>query len=955
MTTDLLSRGGAISNETDEKARRAVKAFRSLQPTLSAYARVLSGKKNVRVEMAAQDNGSTDGTRIYFRPPLALGDKTPHERRLCNKRNESGLMICPACAIREEVLVTIYHEIAHICFESFSQTTDDDKTRAIQFAIREAKGKWANAITERIESAPVWKTRDYINLASLINEYLPFLVNALEDARVNAALFKARPGVRRMFDSDTAKVFDQGFEKRNPDGTYSTVNWHEAPLNSQAMIGCFCKASGYNYQSWFHPKVVSALADTELTALLRQMETIRSAGAVYNLSFKVLARLRELGFCGTPQDPDFNPESENKEQDDGQPKAGEEGTPDSDSVPPESSDSGEPESSSESDESTSDDDSSQEGEEVSGESSNNGSADTGQEESETGSDTNDGSVQAESDGNDQQESDSRQSDSSVSEGDGDSEDTGDASQVGNADSSETGDSDSANASSAGAGDSTGETSRTDVDEDSEGQAETDSDSDESRSADGSDSRDSSQSTRTDEEVESTDGDSSRSPMDEEDNLDESDPATWGEGDLDHSDLGGSEGMDSGRPDSRESREESGSPDSSGSEVSLETDTSDSTSENEQPTEDSDNTEPVDTGADDGYGGTQVLGETEPPDEPDMGAPEDVRGLLEKWGDHEEKPKTTEVQEAEGAVDKAIIQGIYFTKPSTRIYGVREHFYGQPMIDKGTDYSQAWASRISVGAARRLGASSETAVPEKTLQQALIRMRRAFTDNQRGARLQNKKSGRINSQVLGRRAWSGDARLFEKNILPGKKNYFVVIGMDISGSTVGRNLALEKRAIMAQAELLDRVGIPFSIYAHTGNYHDGYNTDLGLDLEIYHIKDPDENWTSKTKERLETIGPSAANLDGHALEFLRKICDTRTETDRIIMYYSDGKMPAENHDEELEILTHEIKICRQKNYTLLGVGIRTDSPARHGLDTVEVHEDTDLIKVVKHLGTRLSDR
>ena len=83
-----------------------------------------------------------------------------------------------------------------------------------------------------------------------------------------------------------------------------------------------------------------------------------------------------------------------------------------------------------------------------------------------------------------------------------------------------------------------------------------------------------------------------------------------------------------------------------------------------------------------------------------------------------------------------------------------------------------------------------------------------------------------------------------------------------------------------------------------------------------------------------------------------MCDRVQATDKIILYCTDGKMPAENHDEELEILQREIKICKQKGYTLLGVGIRTDSPVRHGLDTVQVDEHSDVVKVVRHLEKRL---
>jgi hypothetical protein len=37
---------------------------------------------------------------------------------------------------------------------------------------------------------------------------------------------------------------------------------------------------------------------------------------------------------------------------------------------------------------------------------------------------------------------------------------------------------------------------------------------------------------------------------------------------------------------------------------------------------------------------------------------------------------------------------------------------------------------------------------------------------------------------------------------------------------------------------------------------------------------------------------------------------------------------------------------------MAVGVRTDSPIRHGLDTVQVDDDEDISKVVKHLEKRL---
>jgi cobalamin biosynthesis protein CobT len=289
--------------------------------------------------------------------------------------------------------------------------------------------------------------------------------------------------------------------------------------------------------------------------------------------------------------------------------------------------------------------------------------------------------------------------------------------------------------------------------------------------------------------------------------------------------------------------------------------------------------------------------------------------------------------------------------------VREHRFGDPVIVDGESVSQAWdhSAWFYAGHSKsQLGIEGDFDPSEQILGPALLRMRVAFTDNARGKDKAHLKSGRVNGRVLGRRAWADDERLFQRRTQPGKKSYFVLIGMDISGSTLGRNIILEKRAVMAQAELCHRMGVKFAVIAHTGSYHNPHGTrSEGLDLDMYFIKDADQPWNEETKNALRAIGPDSANLDGHSLEYYRKMIEKRRETNKIIMYYSDGKMPAENHDEELMILQREIKTCKRKNILLLGVGIRTDSPSRHGLDTVQVDDDEDIKKVVKHLEKRLS--
>lgn len=285
---------------------------------------------------------------------------------------------------------------------------------------------------------------------------------------------------------------------------------------------------------------------------------------------------------------------------------------------------------------------------------------------------------------------------------------------------------------------------------------------------------------------------------------------------------------------------------------------------------------------------------------------------------EDPAERKEAQRLMKAIESAISQVIHFEKASRHIYGVE-------FIEHGTHY---WPE-------------DETQTPEvdsAALNLSILQARVTFDNNKRKRKMPNLKAGKVTPSTLGKRAALEDDRLFHKTIIPGRRDYDVVIGMDISGSTAGRNIVLEKNAVYAQAMLLSRLGITFSIYGHSGSSN----------LMIWKIKERHDQWDTKTMKRLMDADACAANLDGHALEFLRKRSSEGQATDKIIMYYSDGAMPMENYKEELEILQREIRTCAQQRITLVGVGIRTDSPTKHGLDTVRVDSPDDLKLVLLHL-------
>lgn len=990
MTTtdiDLFSRKGEMRT-TDERARAAVSAFRRLQPTLSSYARVLTGGKHTKVEMSVKDNGSTDGKTIYYRPPLALGDNPDHNRSVCGNRDGFKQLVCPACKVREEILVTIYHEIAHISQKSFTQPDNYDIMRTIEKTVKTHGSAIAKHVESRIEGAPVWKKKDYINLASLVSPYFPMMVNCLEDARVNSEMFRSRPGTKKMFDASMYQIFTEGVEQASGE----VIKWVDYPINAQMMVGCFVKVSGYEFSTWFHPQVVEDLADEALCAILTRANTARSAKAIYEVSFDAYVRLRELGYCQTPDDmepesgPDGTPDDQADEEtdsDEASSSSGEDGAEsdepsesgasgpgESGLAPPEREDHNESEEASESSDGGEGDGSSDDRDEAGG-SGDDRDSDSDLREPEQNDNGEYSSTEASDREGDQAEDDESGGDL------GRSDDTGDASASGER-SGETDKDSDAGSPLGGDGDSppTGPERR---EAPEEGEASDDlgegvpPEQDDSGLGIPDGSKGSPQRPEgdlpgdegspddsgvlvsgSDSEFRDNDSDSDVGGVDDqaEDKDDrgapESGPGTDSnsDGDADDSPELGSdfEPEGSGNPEDYDSGEQS--PETSGH--------GDSAPMGEKIEGD----EPIDTGADTGEGGATVLdnGRDDEADLPEFGTPEEVEAYLQKIGHHEHA--TMEEKQKRAEEDKkleiAIVQGMYFEMPSSHILGVREHFYGKPIIvtdawGNERNFSDSWnpssdLARIDLSA---VGIEGDFYPAESIMGSALLRMRRVFEDNARGGLTRNQKSGRVDAKVLGKRAFHNDERLFRKKVKPGKRDYHVLIGLDVSGSTVGRNLILTKRSAMAQAQLCHRLGVSFSVYAHSGNIDiGGYGS--GLWLEIYHVKDPTEPWSDAIQNRLTSLGPSAANLDGHTLEYYRKRMEEVRATDKIIMYYTDGKMPAENFDEELEILQRELRTCKSKNINLMGVGIRTDSPVRHGLDTVQVDSDEDIIKVVNHL-------
>lgn len=967
MDTVNMKGDGVELDMTTQRARAAVSAFRALVPTLSSYATALSGK-SVQVVPHPTSNGHTDGKTIYYRPPIALGDLTPHDRSLCEKRDpDTGLMECPACANRETVLVAIYHEIAHIAFDSFKQGTDKEKRQAIESAISIYGSEYGKFVESKIKNVPASQRGNVALLASLVSQYLPKLINALEDARIEESMFRVRRGTRRMFNADNRRTFTTGVEK--PDG--SLLLWKERPLNAQAIIALYTAACGYEYQTWFHPKVVTDLATPKMQDLIERVRDAKDALGIYAISFNVLAALKELGYCEEeafdPPKPDPEPEEQSDVEapSDEQSSEQEAGSGGSDSESDEADGGGDSGVPSSDDDSVDGDDS---GDDAPSESEAGGPEGDGEEpapdssgDSAAGAGGPDGASSGS--GGRSPQAPERDTDGDTDGNRNDAPDHEDGTGTPNEGSEEA---EEASSSGSRASDHDGpEHDPTDSSTDgTEGVGDAGDDGDSSLAPSGDD-----RSGSSDDPVPGDD------PVDRDEQpggpIDPGagEPGGPGDAGLDAEDSPPSDDLpDAGegdRDDIRVDRPASAEPDGSSDEMG---------SRESAPTDGEAGDEPtakVGEKQADPRSASEVeetgdfkpieLIEKEENDHIDYGSFEDVEDVIDLAIHKNDLPDYIEEQTSaeQESLAIAVIQGAYFETPSRNILGVREHLFGQPILSsRGENMSIGWdLSHASlVDARRRDGRGIDLDIPEADLAPALRRLRVLFAENKRARHEKHLKSGRVDGRVLAKRGFLDDERLFKRKFIPGKKDYFVVLAWDISGSNRGQNIILGKRAVMAQAILMHRLGVKFVILAHTGTlWEPESGRAAGMALDVYHIKDEDEPFDKSIVERMQKIGPAAANLDGHALEYMRRLCDTRREERRIIMYYSDGKMPAENKAEELVILKREIKACRKRGYTLVGVGINTDSPTEHGLETVMVKEEADIVNVVAHLEHRLNVR
>lgn len=290
------------------------------------------------------------------------------------------------------------------------------------------------------------------------------------------------------------------------------------------------------------------------------------------------------------------------------------------------------------------------------------------------------------------------------------------------------------------------------------------------------------------------------------------------------------------------------------------------------------------------------------------------------------------------LESAISQAEHFDAVSATIAGLRVHRPGEGIaLDTGAH------NRL-----RRTATAAHLSVDERLLAGPVQRARKAFSNSRLDRHLRSQRKGRIDPSALGNRGWGEDDRVFRRRLRAEGIDYEVVIGMDVSHSTDDGAIYLIKRSAEAMATVLHRIGVPFAVWAHTTT---PFISDR-MWQEMYPIKQPGEPWGAPARARLGRLYATGGSLDGHNLEFYRKQLAGSRARRKLVLYYTDGEIPATNRREETQLMSREVREYERAGVAILGVGIGTDSPKRFGLDTVRIDTAEDVTTVLRALETRL---
>jgi len=179
----------------------------------------------------------------------------------------------------------------------------------------------------------------------------------------------------------------------------------------------------------------------------------------------------------------------------------------------------------------------------------------------------------------------------------------------------------------------------------------------------------------------------------------------------------------------------------------------------------------------------------------------------------------------------------------------------------------------------------------------------------------------------------------------KRDIAVAFLVDMSRSTKGATIELEKEALIIMSEALNEVGDVFAVYGFSGDNRDN--------VDFYRIKTFDDPYDQQVKKRISAIEDRFENRDGTAIRHTISKLRRRAERTKMLILLSDGKPVDKEYSGTYAIEDTRLALKEARQYGIKTFCITVDRTAAEYLPRMYSHSSWTVIDQVNKLPEKIT--
>jgi nitric oxide reductase NorD protein len=179
----------------------------------------------------------------------------------------------------------------------------------------------------------------------------------------------------------------------------------------------------------------------------------------------------------------------------------------------------------------------------------------------------------------------------------------------------------------------------------------------------------------------------------------------------------------------------------------------------------------------------------------------------------------------------------------------------------------------------------------------------------------------------------------------KRDIAVAFLIDMSRSTKGATIELEKEALIIMSEALSEVGDSFAVFGFSGDNRDN--------VDYYRIKSFDDPYDPGVKKRLSAVTDRFENRDGTAIRHTIGKLRKRPERTKLMILLSDGKPVDKEYSGPYAIEDTRLALKEALHYGIRSFCITVDRTAAEYLPRMYSHSSWTVIDEVGKLPEKIT--